>query len=243
MLKVSNLHVAVGKKEILRGVTLSIAPGEVHVLMGPNGSGKSTLAQALLGNPAVTVTSGSITFQGKEITSLPTAARAKLGMFLAFQNPVAIEGVTIGNLLRSAAKAMYSKPPELTAFQEKMDRTMTQLEFGKGFSERAFNEGFSGGERKKMEIVQSLVLDPALLILDEIDSGLDVDALRIVAGKIQAWKTSTKKSILLITHYPRILKYIVPEIVHVMRDWKIVAEGDATLAQKIEQEGFEASMT
>lgn len=242
MLNVSNLHVAIGEKEILRGVTFSIAHGEVHVLMGPNGSGKSTLAQALLGQPTITATSGTMTFQGKELNSLPTAERAKLGMFLAFQHPVAVEGVTIGNLLRSAEKAMRAKPPELGSFQKKIDETMSQMEFAKGFSERSLNDGFSGGERKKMEIVQSLVLNPALLILDEIDSGLDVDALQTVARQIQAWRTDPKKSVLLITHYPRILKYIIPDVVHVMREGKIVAEGDASLAQKIEQEGFEASI-
>jgi Fe-S cluster assembly ATP-binding protein len=242
-LNVNNLHVAIGDKEILRGVSFSIAPGEVHAIMGPNGSGKSTLAHALLGHPAMTVTSGDMEFQGKPVTRLATAERAKLGMFLAFQHPVAIEGITIGNLLRTATKSIRGKSPKIGSFQHQIEQRMTDLEFGKGFSERSFNEGFSGGERKKMEIVQSLVLDPTFLILDEIDSGLDVDALRTVAEKIQEWKNDKTKSILLITHYPRILQYIVPDVVHVMRDGKIIAHGDASLALKIEQEGFDASTT
>jgi len=241
LLEVDDLHVAVDGAEILRGVTLSVGEGEVHALMGPNGSGKSTLANTLLANPAYEVTGGTIRFRGDDVTGLPTDERAARGMFLGFQHPEEIAGVSVLNFLRQAM-AVRKGIPDLSILEVRMalmDWT-ARLGMDSRFQERYLNEGFSGGEKKRNEILQMAMMEPELAILDETDSGLDIDALRAVADGIEIVRTGRPAlGILMITHYQRILDHLTPDVVHVLLDGRIVATGDAELARRIEADGFD----
>ena len=235
-LEIKDLHVEVEGKEILKGISLTIEQGKVHALMGPNGSGKSTLANVLLGHPKYTVTQGKIILNGEDITNLPPNERASKGLFLSFQYPKEISGVTLTNFLRAAYNATH-EPLSIVDFYKLLQTKMAQLHVDKKFAQRYLNEGFSGGEKKKAEILQMLVLQPTFAILDETDSGLDVDALKIVAEGINT-VTCKDRGILLITHYNRILEYITPDIVSILQDGKITKTGGKELAQQIEQKGF-----
>lgn len=242
MLEIKNLHAAVDGKEILKGVNLTIRPGEVHVLMGPNGSGKSTLSNVLVGNPRYEVTEGSITFRGKDLLALAPEDRAHEGIFMSFQAPTEIPGVSMTNFLRAAlnAKRKYFGQEALSA-QEflKLLREKRQLVgLDARFMNRGVNEGFSGGERKRNEIFQMAVLEPLFSILDETDSGLDVDALRTVAEGFQSLRTP-ESAALVITHYQRMLDYMRPDFVHVLADGRIIKDGDINLGYEIEEKGFE----
>ncbi len=242
LLELDELHVAVDDHEILRGISLTVPESQVHVLMGPNGSGKSTLANALLANPAYKVTGGTIRFKGEDITKLPTDERAARGIFLGFQHPEEIPGVSVLNFLRQAL-AVRKGIPDLSVLEVRlwlMEWTK-RLGMDERFQERYLNEGFSGGERKRNEILQMALMDPDLAVLDETDSGLDIDALRTVAHGINEVRAARPNlGILLITHYQRILDHLTPDVVSVLLDGKIVAMGDAELARRIEAEGFDA---
>jgi Fe-S cluster assembly ATP-binding protein len=242
LLEIDNLHVSVDGSEILRGVTLAVDAGEIHALMGPNGSGKSTLANTLLANPAYQVTAGTIRFQGEDITPLPTDERAARGIFLGFQHPEEISGVNVLNFLRQAM-AVRKGIPDLSVLEIRlalMDWTK-RLGMDDRFQERYLNEGFSGGERKRNEILQMAMMEPDLAVLDETDSGLDIDALRTVADGIAEVRTARPElGILLITHYQRILDHLTPDVVHVLLDGRIVASGGPELAQRIESGGFDS---
>ena len=242
LLRIEDLHVEADGAPILRGVSLEVGPGEVHTLMGPNGSGKSTLANALLANPAYTVTSGRILLRGEDVTALATDERAARGVFLGFQHPEEIPGVSVLNFLRQAM-AVRKGIPDLSVLEVRMallDWT-ARLGMDSRFTERYLNEGFSGGERKRNEILQMALMEPDLAILDETDSGLDIDALRDVATGIQRVRESRPElGVLLITHYQRILEHLAPDRVHVLVDGRIVAEGGPELAARIEAEGFDA---
>ena len=242
MLDITNLHASVGGKEIIRGLNLRIGEGEIHALMGRNGAGKSTLSAVLTGNPAYTVTEGSITFNGKDLLAMTPDQRANEGLFLSFQYPVEIPGVSMVNFLKAAvnAKRQYQglEPLSATEFLRLKREKEHLLEVTSGMQNRSVNEGFSGGEKKKNEVFQMAMLQPSLAILDETDSGLDVDALRIVAdgfGKIR----TPKMSAIIITHYERMLDYIRPDFVHVLYGGRIVETGDATLAKEIDERGFD----
>jgi len=242
LLQINDLHVAVDGAEILRGVSLTVADGEVHALMGPNGSGKSTLASTLLANPVYEVTAGSIHFKGEDVTALPTDERAARGMFLGFQHPEEIAGVSVLNFLRQtmAVRKGISDLSILEVRLALMEWTK-RLGMDDRFQERYLNEGFSGGEKKRNEILQMALMEPDLAILDETDSGLDIDALRAVAEGIDIVRTDRPNlGILMITHYQRILDHLTPDVVHVLLDGRIVATGDAELAKRIEADGFEA---
>jgi len=242
MLEISNLHATVEGKEILRGVSLSINPGEVHVLMGPNGSGKSTLGNVLVGNPKYSVTEGSITFRGKDLLALSPDARACEGIFMSFQNPIEIPGVSMTKFLHAALNARQKyrgeKPSGGADFLKLLREKRKLVGLDAHFMNRGVNEGFSGGERKKGEILQMAVLEPSFSILDETDSGLDVDALRIVADGFNALRNKDN-SALVITHYQRMLDYLRPDFVHVLMDGRIVRSGDASLGYAIEERGFD----
>ena len=235
---VEGLYVSVEGKEILKGVELTVNWGEIHALMGPNGSGKSTLANCLLGHPRYVVTAGRVLFKGEDVTKLTADARARKGMFLAFQYPMEIPGVKVRHFLRRAVKAVKEKEPPVTAFRKLLFEKMGVLEMDRSFADRYVNEGFSGGEKKRNEILQMAVLEPALAVLDETDSGLDIDALRIVAGGINAL-SGPHMGILLITHYQRILNYIQPDFVHVLIDGRVVRSGGPGLAAELEAKGYE----
>ena len=240
LLRIEDLHVEADGAPILRGVSLEVGPGEVHTLMGPNGSGKSTLANALLANPAYTVTSGRILLRGEDVTALATDERAASGVFLGFQHPEEIPGVSVLNFLRQAM-AVRKGIPDLSVLEVRMallDWT-ARLGMDSRFTERYLNEGFSGGERKRNEILQMALMEPDLAILDETDSGLDVDALRVVSEGFNAFRDETGAGTLLITHYTRILRYIHPDFVHVFVDGRIVASGGPELAEVLESEGYE----
>jgi Fe-S cluster assembly ATP-binding protein len=245
-LEIRNLHAQVEESElpILRGVNLTINPGEIHALMGPNGSGKSTLANVLLGNPAYEVTDGEVMFEGENILEMEPDERSRAGLFLAFQYPVAIPGVTLANFLRQALNArLKDEDPEskgipIPKFTRLMREKMNTLGIDHSFAGRYLNEGFSGGEKKRAEVLQMAVLEPQIAVLDETDSGLDIDALRIVAegvGKL----TDSEMGTLIITHYQRILDYIKPDYVHVMLDGRIVESGGADLAKQLEEQGYD----
>ena len=242
MLEITNLHASVGGKEILKGLNLRIGEGEIHALMGRNGAGKSTLSAVLTGNPAYTVTEGSITFNGKDMLSLTPDQRANEGLFLSFQYPVEIPGVSMVNFLKAAvnAKRQYQglEPLSATEFLRLKREKEKLLEITAGMQNRSVNEGFSGGEKKKNEIFQMAMLQPSLAILDETDSGLDVDALRIVADGFNKIRTP-QMSAIIITHYERMLDYIRPDFVHVLYGGTIVETGDATLAKQIDERGFD----
>ena len=241
MLEVKNLHVQVDDKEILKGMNITVAPGEVHSIMGPNGSGKSTLAQVLAGKETYEVTAGEITFQGKDLLDLEPEERACEGIFLAFQYPVEIPGVANTYLLREAlnAKREYreEKPLKHVEFGKLARDKMKALGIDENLLKRSVNAGFSGGEKKRNEIFQMQILEPTLAVLDETDSGLDIDALKIVANGVNSMRDSGR-SFIVITHYQRLLNYIVPDFVHVMVDGKIVKSGGKELAQELEEKGY-----
>jgi len=242
LLEIDDLHVTVDGSEILRGLSLTVADGEVHALMGPNGSGKSTLANTLLANPAYQVTRGAIRFRGEDVTALPTDERAARGIFLGFQHPEEISGVSVLNFLRQAM-AVRKGIPDLSVLEVRLSlmEWTKRLGMDDRFQERYLNEGFSGGEKKRNEILQMAMMEPDVAILDETDSGLDIDALRVVADGIAEVRAARPDlGILLITHYQRILDHLTPDAVHVLLDGRIVATGGPELARRIEAEGFEA---
>jgi Fe-S cluster assembly ATP-binding protein len=242
-LEVRNLSVTVEtdgeSKTILRGVDLTIRGGETHALMGPNGSGKSTLAYAIAGHPRYTVTEGSVTFGGVDVLSMTVDERARAGMFLAMQYPVEVPGVSVTNFLRTAATATRGEAPKLRHWVKEVRESMDALSMDPSFAERNVNEGFSGGEKKRSELLQLELLKPKLAILDEIDSGLDVDALKVVSDGINRVRASGETGLMLITHYTRILRYVKPDYVHVFFGGRIVEEGGAELADALESEGYE----
>lgn len=242
MLKVENLHASVGDKEILKGINLEVKAGEVHAIMGPNGSGKSTLASVLAGNEKFTVTEGKVEFDGENLLDLPIEERALKGLFLGFQYPVEIPGVTMANFMKIAVNEQrkYRGQEPLTAaeYLRMMREKSAIVELDSKLTSRAVNEGFSGGEKKKNEIFQMAMLNPKLAILDETDSGLDIDALRIVATGVTRLKTEENATVV-ITHYQRLLDYIVPDYVHVLYKGRIIYTGDKTLALKLEKEGYD----
>ena len=242
MLKIENLHASVGDKQILRGINLEVKAGEVHAIMGPNGSGKSTLASVLAGNEKFTVTEGSATFMGENMLELPIEDRARKGLFLGFQYPVEIPGVSMANFMKIAVneKRKFNGQEPLTAaqFLKLMREKSAIVELDSKLTARAVNEGFSGGEKKKNEIFQMAMLEPKLSILDETDSGLDIDALRIVATGVTRLKREDNATVV-ITHYQRLLDYIVPDFVHVLYKGRIIYSGDKSLALKLEKEGYD----
>ena len=238
LLSVRDLHVQVGEKEILHGVNLSVGTDETHVLLGPNGTGKSTLGYAITGNPAYQVTRGSIAFDGEDITSMPVNERAKKGVFLSFQNPLEVPGVTLSALIRTALEQKSGSRIRLWDFKKKLKETMALLSMDESYAERDLNVGFSGGEKKKAEILQMLMLEPKLAILDETDSGLDVDAVRTVSEGVRLFREKTHGSLLIITHSTRILEALRVDRTHVMENGVIVREGDAALVEEINEKGF-----
>ena len=239
MLKISNLFANIGDVKILNGVDLEIDKGELHAVMGPNGSGKSTLANVVMGNPVYEVTEGSVIFEGEDITEEPVDNRAKLGMFLAFQYPESIPGVTIVNMLKTALTNIEETEYTTLELRLKVAEAMEQLGLSADFADRYLNEGFSGGERKRNEILQLAVLNPKLAVLDETDSGLDVDGLKVVGEGVSKLKTADK-GYLVVTHYQRLLEYIKPDFVHVFVDGAIVESGGVELSEKLEKEGYES---
>ncbi|MCL4259975.1 MAG: Fe-S cluster assembly ATPase SufC [Anaerolineales bacterium] len=243
-LEIKNLHVAIDGKEILKGLSLAVNQGEIHAIMGPNGTGKSTLAYTLMGHPHYTVTQGEILFKGQNVLELEPDERSRLGMFLAFQYPVAIPGVTVANFLRTAINARRrvadpnDKGISIAAFRKMLTEKMTMLRMDPSFAGRYLNDGFSGGEKKRAEILQMATLTPEIAILDETDSGLDIDALRIVAEGVNAL-SGPELGVLVITHYQRLLNYIKPDFVHIMLDGRIVESGGADLALHLEEQGYD----
>jgi Fe-S cluster assembly ATP-binding protein len=242
MLKIDNLHATAGDKEILKGINLTVNAGEVHAIMGPNGSGKSTLAQIIAGHPGYVVTAGSITYMGMDLLAMPAEERAQAGVFLAFQYPVEIPGVTNAYFFRSAynevRKANGMEELDPIEFLDFMDKKLKLVEMDEAMLHRSVNAGFSGGEKKRNEILQMAVLEPKLAILDETDSGLDIDALRVVAGGVNALRRPDNAAIV-VTHYQRLLNYIVPDFVHVLAHGKIVKSGGKELALELEARGYD----
>ena len=246
-LEIKDLHVSVttedGAKEILRGVTLTINSGETHAIMGPNGSGKSTLAYSIAGHPKYTITSGTVTLDGEDVLAMSVDERARAGIFLAMQYPVEVPGVSMSNFLRTAKTAVDGEAPKLRTWVKDMKQAMENLRMDPSFAERNVNEGFSGGEKKRHEILQMELLRPKFAVLDETDSGLDVDALRVVSEGVNRAKEADDLGILLITHYTRILRYIRPDFVHVFVDGRIAEEGGPELAERLEAEGYDRFLT
>ncbi|OKL47584.1 Fe-S cluster assembly ATPase SufC [Boudabousia liubingyangii] len=242
-LKIEDLHVSVdtqdGEKQILKGVNLTVNSGEIHAIMGPNGSGKSTLAYSLAGHPKYTITSGHAYLDGEDLTEMSADERAKAGLFLAMQYPVEVAGVTVSNFLRTAKTAIDGKAPALRQWVKDVDEAMGRLRMDPAFAQRDVNSGFSGGEKKRHEILQMELLKPAFAVLDETDSGLDVDALRIVSEGVNRVHEEVGSGILLITHYTRILNYIKPDFVHVFVDGRVADEGGPELAERLENEGYD----
>ena len=242
MLKIENLHASIGEKEILRGLSLEVKPGEIHAIMGPNGSGKSTLASVLAGREDYEITAGSVEFGGKDLLELSPEARAAEGIFLAFQYPVEIPGVTTVNFLKTAVNEMRKyrgeSPLDAVQFLKLIKEKAKLLKLDDALQKRALNEGFSGGEKKRNEIFQMAVLEPKLAILDETDSGLDIDALRIVAEGVNTLR-SADNAVIVITHYQRLLDYIVPDFVHVLYKGRIVKSGTKELALELEEKGYD----
>jgi Fe-S cluster assembly ATP-binding protein len=247
-LVIKDLHVSIEDKEILKGVNLTVKPGAVHAIMGPNGSGKSTLAYTIAGHPGYTVTGGEIWYKGQNILELEADERAKLGLFLAFQYPVSIPGVTVANFLRAAINAQRAeegKDPKETAipmaqFRKEIRDKMAQLGIDEGFARRYLNEGFSGGEKKRVEILQMAMLQPTMAVMDETDSGLDIDALRVVSQGVNTLAEQNREmGVLVITHYQRLLNYIKPQFVSVVMDGRVVREGGPELALELEEKGYD----
>lgn len=242
-LVIKDLHVSVdtkdGPKAILRGVDLTINSGETHAIMGPNGSGKSTLAYALAGHPKYNITSGEVTLDGEDVLAMTVDERARAGMFLAMQYPVEVAGVSVSNFLRTAKTAIDGKAPAIRHWVKDMSTAMEKLRMDKSFAERNVNEGFSGGEKKRHEILQLELLHPKFAILDETDSGLDVDALRVVSEGINRVKENTDAGMIVITHYTRILQYVKPDFVHVFVNGRIAEQGGPELADRLEAEGYD----
>jgi len=239
-LKIENLHVAIEDKEIVKGFNLEINGGEIHAVMGPNGTGKSTLASALMGHPKYEITEGTVTFEGQNLLEMEVDERARAGLFLAMQYPSEISGVTNADFLRTAINARRNEGDEISLmkFIKDLDKKMDTLDMGEEFAQRYLNEGFSGGEKKRNEILQLMMLDPKLAILDEIDSGLDIDALKVVAKGVNEMR-SPDFGCLIITHYQRMLNYITPDKVHVMMQGRIVKSGGPELAERLEAEGYD----
>ncbi|MEI6230012.1 MAG: Fe-S cluster assembly ATPase SufC [Actinomycetes bacterium] len=243
VLEIRDLHVSVdaegGAREILRGVDLTVKSGETHAIMGPNGSGKSTLAYSVAGHPKYTITSGTVTLDGEDVLAMSVDERARAGMFLAMQYPVEVPGVSVSNFLRTSVTAIRGEAPKLRTWVKEMKGAMEGLSMDPSFAERNVNEGFSGGEKKRHEILQMELLQPKIAILDETDSGLDVDALKVVSEGVNRVAANGEVGVLLITHYTRILRYIRPDFVHVFVDGRIVAEGGAELADELEANGYD----
>jgi Fe-S cluster assembly ATP-binding protein len=239
-IEIKNLHVAIGEKEIVQGLSLSIRSGEVHAIMGPNGTGKSTLAKAIAGHPDYTITGGDVLLDGQSVLAMETDERARAGLFLAFQYPSEIPGVSIANFLRAALQARLADGEELdaSAYYKRLYQKMDLLRIDRKFTSRSVNDGFSGGEKKRCEILQMALLEPKFALMDETDSGLDIDALRIVADGVSAMR-GPGLGILMITHYQRLLDYIVPDFVHVMYGGRIVKSGDKSLALELEAKGYD----
>jgi Fe-S cluster assembly ATP-binding protein len=243
-LEIRDLHVSVAgqageSQEILRGVDLTVAAGQTHAIMGPNGSGKSTLAYSIAGHPKYQVTQGTVTLDGEDVLAMSVDARARAGLFLAMQYPVEVPGVTVSNFLRTAVTAVRGEAPRVRDFIKEMNGAMKDLSIDPTFAQRNLNEGFSGGEKKRHEILQLQLLNPKIAILDETDSGLDIDALKVVAAGVNAYSEAPDHGVLLITHYTRILRYVRPDFVHVFVGGKIVAEGGPELADELEATGYE----
>ncbi|TCC25501.1 Fe-S cluster assembly ATPase SufC [Kribbella speibonae] len=242
-LEIRDLHVSVdtenGPKEILRGVDLTIAAGQTHAIMGPNGSGKSTLAYSIAGHPKYNITSGTVTLDGEDVLDMAVDERARAGLFLAMQYPVEVPGVSVANFLRTAKTAIDGEAPKLRTWVKDVNKALSDLDMDPSFGQRNVNEGFSGGEKKRHEIVQLELLNPKIAILDETDSGLDIDALKIVSEGVNRFAGQGDKGVLLITHYTRILRYIKPDFVHVFVDGRVAEEGGPELAEELEANGYE----
>jgi Fe-S cluster assembly ATP-binding protein len=242
-LEIKDLQVSVatedGPKEILKGVTLTIDSGETHAIMGPNGSGKSTLAYSIAGHPKYDVTGGSVTLDGEDVLAMSVDERARAGLFLAMQYPVEVPGVSVANFLRTAKTAIDGEAPKLRTWVKDVNTALGDLNLDPSFSQRSVNEGFSGGEKKRHEIAQLQLLDPKVAILDETDSGLDIDALKVVSEGVNRFREREGKGVLLITHYTRILRYIQPDVVHVFVAGKVAESGGAELAEELEANGYE----
>jgi Fe-S cluster assembly ATP-binding protein len=244
-LQIKNLHVNIGEKPILNGVDLTVPQGQVHAIMGPNGTGKSTLANTLMGHPSYTISQGEILFKGKNLLDLGTDERSRLGLFLAFQYPVSIPGVTVANFLRTAVNARRraenaeDKGIPIPEFRKILKEKMEMLKIDSAFAGRYLNEGFSGGEKKRAEVLQMAVLEPEIAILDETDSGLDIDALKVVSEGVNILKKQLNLGVLVITHYQRMLNYITPDVVHVMMGGKVVESGGPELALSLEEHGYD----
>ena len=241
-LQIKDLHVSVttedGAKEILSGVNLTVRAGETHAMMGPNGSGKSTLAYSVAGHPKYEVTSGEVLLDGEDVLSMSVDERSRAGLFLAMQYPIEVPGVSMSNFLRTAVTAVRGEAPKLRTWVKEVKEAMSALDIDQAFAERSVNEGFSGGEKKRHEILQLSLLKPKIAILDETDSGLDVDALRVVADGVNAYRAAGDVGVLLITHYTRVLRYITPDRVHVFAGGRIVESGGPELAEKLEEGGY-----
>jgi Fe-S cluster assembly ATP-binding protein len=247
-LEIRDLHASVTDaageaREVLRGVNLTVSAGQTAAIMGPNGSGKTTLAYAIAGHPRYQVTQGSITLDGEDVQAMSVDARARAGLFLAMQYPVEVPGVSVANFLRTAVTAVRGEAPKLRAFVKELNSAMSGLAMDPAFAQRNLNEGFSGGEKKRHEILQLQLLNPKIAILDETDSGLDIDALRVVSEGINKFRADQEHGVLLITHYTRILRYVHPDFVHVFVGGKIVAEGGSELAEELETSGYERFIT
>lgn len=238
LLKIIDLHTKVEDMEILKGLNLEINEGEVHVIMGPNGAGKSTLANTLMAHPKYSISEGEIIFNGEQINNLKADERAKKGIFLSFQTPEEVPGITVENFLRTAKNNMTGKNTAIFAFRKELKEKMELLKFNDEYAKRYLNVGFSGGEKKKNEVLQMAILEPKLAILDETDSGLDVDAIKIVSEGVKLLSNPTR-SIIIITHHSKILEYVKPDYVHILVDGKIVKTGDASLVSEVEKNGYE----
>ena len=242
-LEIKDLHVTVdtedGAKEILKGVTLTIGDGETHAIMGPNGSGKSTLAYSIAGHPKYTITGGTVTLDGQDVLAMKVDERARAGLFLAMQYPVEVPGVSVSNFLRTAKTAIDGESPKLRTWVKDVNSALEQLDLDASFAQRSVNEGFSGGEKKRHEIAQLELLNPKIAVLDETDSGLDIDALKVVSAGVNRFRAKEGKGVLLITHYTRILRYIQPDFVHVFVAGRIAESGGKELADALEAEGYD----
>lgn len=238
LMQFEDLHVVIEDKEVVAGVSLNIKQGEIHAIMGPNGSGKSSLSNALMGHPNYKITKGTASFRGQDLLALSPDERSRAGLFLAFQYPLAIPGVTVANFMRTALKAHRGKDADMSDFRKIFKARMAELSIDPAFATRYLNDGFSGGEKKRIEILQLSVLQPRMAILDETDSGLDIDALKIVAEGINRFR-SKENAVLLVTHYQRILSHVVPDYVHVMMNGRIVRSGGPELALELEEKGYD----